>query len=320
MKNMKNMKKIFTVLFLFLSAITVNLFACTDVYASNQSKLEKYYKEVLVPKYGKFKKKQTGTMREVSDDWMNCFSGIMSTYIADYDGDGKKEMMACIAEKGSEPKSSTVYIHMYEVKNGKVEEAAKVGAASYSEYIQDDLSGGFTLQKCEWTDETFILNTIKRKNKLYLVFQEIVTTSVFANGYGENHWIMEYKNNKFQFVASFSQTSGGSCDFSYTVYQFKKGKANNGVLYYADGDYFLLRPEKKSKYKTFSSALKSFYKKYGITVEKKNITASNSKNFKSVISSKNNILQQTKFINKCTKRDYNTRNYKFKASLSVKNK
>ncbi len=275
---------------------------------------EGYYKNVLVKKDGMFKKSQTGTMRTHDDQWMHT-TGILGYSICDFDMDDTKEMLVLQAESIGSQTSSHIVMKMYEKEKGKIQKISEMPFQPYSDKkIIDAAAGGITLPAANWTESSFIISVVQKKGHCYLVCEEKQVWGCFANGAAQDYWILEYKNNKLQYVRSFTQTAGGSSDFEYTGITFSNGKLKKSELYYADGAEWI---GKKTKYKNYQQAIKGLFSQCGIALNK------NATQYKLYDGNNKTILAKTNkpkilfnFHNRLTnKGNYNI--FKFKATVTA---
>jgi hypothetical protein len=283
----------------------------SDVYAAekNSSSFKEYYNNVLVPKYGLFEKKQTGTMKTYEDKWMDI-EGVIGTTVMDFDMDGKKEMLVCIAEPSDNEDSSHIMLRMYESKDGEITMSSSMTFGPYVSGKEKDVQGSISLTSSEWCAASFLVSAVKKGKKRYIVCEDNQVWGCFADGSVQDYWILEYKNNKLRYVKSFTQTGGGSSDFQYTGFSFKNGKRKKSQVYYAD--------EGTGKYKEYSTAIKKFFAQCGMKLNS-NAKEYREVNNKSILAKGNKAVKLFNFYNKVTSKNYLTATYKFKATISSKN-
>jgi len=272
---------------------------------------KKYYNETLVPRYGMFEKTQTGTMRIWDDEWLKT-SGILGVSIMDFDMDGKKEMLLCVAEPLRDKKNSCIKLKMYEKAKGKVKKSSEIRFGPYYNGKQTGAAGKIVLSPSEWNEASYIISSIIVGKKCYIVCEEKQLWGVFADGSTKDYWILEYKNKDLRYVRSLTQSAGGSSDFEYTAFFFKKGKLSNKELYYADKG-----TGHKAKYKNYPQAITALFKQCNITLNQ-NVSDHKVTN-KSILSTRGKPKKLFNFYNQVLQNNYSARIYKFKATVhSVK--
>ena len=313
---MKKQKRVCFVIIMTLLTIMLIKIPIT-VQAGTEVKFKKYYKNVLIPKYGSFPKKQNGIMHSWEDEWMKV-KGIMNARVMDFDLDGKKEMLVirtkAIKNTLSSADASKLILQMYEIKKGKV---TLVSQMAFSEYHPQN-AYDIWLSSNMGSEAGFILSSVKKEDGLYLVCEKYNQSSVFADGLELGLWLLQYKNDKFRYISSFTQTGGGSSDFEYTVYSFKNGKIDKQELYYCETPEFASQKARYEGYGKLSEALTSYFAKYAIKI--KTIKAPYEWKGNTILTSSNNPKKIFHFRNKCVFRDYITSTYKFKAVMLTKNK
>ncbi len=273
---------------------------------------KKYYNKTLVPRYGMFEKTQAGTMRTWDDEWLKT-SGILGVSIMDFDMDGKKEMLLCVAEPLRDKKNSCIRLKMYEKAKGKVKKSSEIRFGPYYNGKQTGAAGEIVLSPSEWNEASYIISSVTVGKKRYIVCEEKQLWGVFADGSTKDYWILEYKNKDLRYVRSLTQSAGGSSDFEYTAFSFKKGKLSKKELYYADKE-----TGHKAKYKSYSQAITALFKQCDITLNQ-NVSDHKVTN-KSILSTKGKPRKLFNFYNQVIQNNYSTRTYKFKATVHSANR
>ena len=192
-----------------------------------------YYNKVLKKQYGTFKRKQTGTMHNWDDKWMQI-GGVMGASVQDFDSDGKKEMMVCVAEKLNDAENSKIMLQMYEKEKSGIKLTSEIRFNPYYDRTEVDFASDIPLSTAQSVEASFIVNFVKRGNKRFIVCEEHQCQRTFADGSGRDYWLIEYKNDRFSYISSFTQTEGGSSDFVYTVFIVKNGKTKTKQVYYSE--------------------------------------------------------------------------------------
>lgn len=266
---------------------------------------KQYYNEILKKKYGVFKRKQTGTMHQWEDEWLSI-RGVMGAAVKDFDLDGKKEMMVIVAKMLDDGKHSKIMMQMYEKNKNGIIMSSELRFNPYYDWVEKDEVRGITLSNAQWMNELFIINSLKKGKKQYIVCEEREIAGAFADGEEQNYWIIEYKNNKLNYISSFTQTDGGSSGFEHTYFKIKNGKIKKSVLYYGDEDSVAFGA--KPKYKKFEIAIKKYFNNHGIKI-RSGIKHYRKFNDESVLLKKKNKTQLFMFYNKATKSDYKNNIY-----------
>ena len=270
----------------------------------------------LAAQYGVFNANQTGTMYEPNENWFDP-SGIMGATIMDFDSDGSDEMLVCISEKCDHYNNGGFHImlHMYEAENGEIVEADSIlfGAYIQAEYLQTNQME-VTLWKSNWPEEIIAVNAVPANGRCNIVCENYRIARAFADGQEQSYWILEYADGKFRYVASFTQTDGGSAGFAYTGYDFEYGTCTNADVYYSEW------PETPALYPNFGQAITEFFSAYNIklnsTISGYSYASDGYNNpFQSILSSENNQTLILELINKMTSSDWSASVFEFSTTL-----
>lgn len=312
-------KKIVRIMMVFVILIgVISAQASLDVQAASYQKnsiiggkkitsFKTYYNKVLKKQYGTFKRKQTGTMHNWNDKWMQI-GGVMGVAVQDFDSDGKKEMMVCVAEKLNDGENSKIILQMYEKEKSGIKLTSELRFNPYYDRTEVDFASDITLSAAQSVEASFIVNFIKRGKKRFIVCEEHQCQQTFADGSGRDYWLIEYKNNRFSYISSFTQTGGGSSDFVYTVFTVKNGKTKTKQVYYSEDT------NQKGKYRTYDTAIKKYFEKYNIKLNRNarfNVEVSG----KSILLADKRNAQLFSFYNKRIKDDWKKGVYKFCATV-----
>lgn len=281
--------------------------------AQKVSTFQQYYNRILVPKYGKFKTKQEGTVTPKivnsftrGTEWLKA-SGVISASVQDFDMDGKKEMLACIARRAKNKTDSYIVLAMYEKEKGGIRRASKI-------YFRPYCTGSTKQQRNTedmklWAGEirslSFILSSVKAGRKNYFICEAEQSMAAFANGGLQDYWILEYKDQRLQYVQSYTQTGAASDAPSFESYVLKDGKLKKKELicsYFGDG-----------KYSDFGESLDAFFQRCGIKLKK------NRAMFGTILSKKNKPVKIFAFKNKAIGHNSTGTRYKFVATMDAQN-
>lgn len=283
--------------------VTVTTSAATEKSDGEEiTSFKTYYNKILKNKYGIFRRKQTGTMHNWEDKWMHI-SGVMGCAVQDFDSDGKKEMMVCVAEKLGDGKSSKIILQMYENGKSGIELASELGFSPYYDGSEVDFAGNTIISANQSVEASLIVNFIKRGKKQYIVCERNELQSTFADGSGRDYWLIEYKKNRLSYISSFTQTAGGSSDFQFTVFNVKNGKMKSKQVYHV---YY-------SENRTYDTAIKKYFEEYNIKLNR-NATLSIEVTGKSILLRDKRNMQLFSFYNRRIKGDWEKNIYKFCAT------
>ena len=267
----------------------------------------------LTATYGKFKAEQTGIMYTTKDEWLDP-NGIVSSTIFDFDMDGETELLVCqtklVIESDGEYQDDAYQIemNMYEAED---EEAVLKDSKLFSGYVENSNGiNGWTLSEAEWTEMSWNLHIVEINNRPYLMCEDYGVAASFADGSSQDYWLMEYANNRFQYICAFTQTGGGSSDFEYTGYEFSNGKLSDVNVYYNEYE-----PE-LAIYDDFFVAITEFFKKYDISLDMED-RYSETDGVTSVLSENNEKTKIFEFKNRVVASNYKTSEYKYVATLEV---
>lgn len=213
----------------------------------------------LISTYGLFKISQSGTMHSSEDKWMDV-NGVISATILDFDSDGADEMLVCYADPTEASKGYIqIIMNMYELFDGKEVLADSV---TFKPWRTDNYPYD-SIEMLQFCNSLFGINVVKVNGICYLMCEKHYVAQAFANGANQNYWAMVYQNNRLQYTGSFTQTAGGSIGFAYTGYEFKDGVLIDSKLYYNE-IYSMGGYGEVPLYSDFGTAIKKFFKKFGI--------------------------------------------------------
>lgn len=181
----------------------------------------------------------------------NFPTGIISANIADFDMDGSDELLVCYSYQDDHLKSSYIRIEIYEAQSDSVHLVANTPFAPYS-LAQDDFGYPYLSN----TSEEYVSARAIFSNERCYIICESHDDGLLADGHSENYWIYQYKDGRLNYVASFTQTGGGSSDFEYTGFDFADGKLVNSALLYQD----------YSSLEDFDTAISTYFRKYDLGV------------------------------------------------------
>ncbi len=206
---------------------------------------------------GMVKHEQKGVIISSEGVWLEP-SGLIANARADFDNDGNDEMLVVYTKENSTADDYSIYMDMYEDQNGSVSVADTMKFVSYHGDEEDEFSG-VHLKKSQ-TSEVFANLQIIETDGVYLLCENRMSESVLGNGQTQDIWLVEYKDNKFKYKASFTQTSGGTSGFEYTGYNFVNGELDDAFVYY--NEWYNQQPnvENKPLYTSFGEALSEFLK------------------------------------------------------------
>ena len=215
---------------------------------------EEFLKE-LITQHGFFKSNQTGVMVEYTDKWLDT-KGILGSLILDFDSDGRDELLVCYTQEDGD--KYNIMIDMYDISDNEIYLADSIRYTPYSENLRPT-----QIVAAEWSEMMLSMTVINVNTKFYLICEEQSISSAFADGSSQDYWILEYCDDKLQYVGSFTQTGGGSSDFEYTGFKFKDGKIIESKIYYSEW-----YEDEMPLYTEFNSALTGFFNDYNISVDK----------------------------------------------------
>lgn len=286
--------------------ITVNK-TKDEIKNNNITSFKKYYSDVLKKKYGTFNSEQTGIMKSYSDRWLKL-GGVMGAAVQDLDGDGKDELFVCISKNHSSQDISQIFIQVYEKKENNITLASEFEVTPYISGKEDNSNGGMTLSVSNWAEQALIVSLVIKGDNRYIVCEQRQTWGAFADGRELDYWILKYKNNKLDYVNSYTQTNGGSSGFEYTCYQLRNGKVVSEQLFYSE-EYENVKP----KYSKYDVALNQYFKLVGIKTIG-NIEQNENILNKSIIAKSENRIELFRFNNKLLSGDYVNSVFKYKAT------
>lgn len=255
--------------------------------------------EELVSTYGMFQEEQSATMYTPNDEWFNP-NGIVSTTIFDFDSDGETELLVCqtklVLESDGEYQVDEykIEMNMYEVEEGTV---VLADSKLFGTYIEEEGLSGWTLRKAQWMELAWNLHILELDNRNYLMCEDYGVAASFADGSGQDYWMLEYTNNHFQYVCAFTQTAGGSADFEHTGYEFSDGQLKSTTMYYNEYE-----PE-SALYDDFFVAMTEFFKKYNISLDVEN-RYSEEEGITSILSENNKKTKIFEFKNRMVEGSY----------------
>lgn len=286
--------------------------------AKNKTKsFKQYYYKTIKRNNGEFKKTQTGTMREVDDKWLKV-CGVMGASVQDFDQDGKKEMLVIRAKKtDNKGEASKIMLEMYEKDKDEIRLSAELAFTPYYTGKAQDVSSCTKLTANHWGNVSFIANYVKQGEKSYIACEKKEVWGNFADGAETDYWILEYKNSKFEYVSSLTQTAGGSSDFDYTFYKINAGKLEKSELYYSDSAF-----SGKGKYSSFAKAVEKYFGQYKIKLNSGIKQDSWSWSNKSILKKNKQCKQLWSFCNECTKKESMKKNkflFEYKATVKALN-
>ena len=215
----------------------------------------------LISTFGAFKSVQNGTMSSPQDEWLKPY-GVMGATIMDFDSDGEDEMLVSIAEKCEHDTSNTQYhiiLHMFEMENGSIIEKDTILFGAY--YANGDLPIEVTLALNEWCEDYIGIHTINTEDYPYIICEYQNHATFFADGMEQSYWILEYKDETFRYVASFTQTNGGSSNFEFTFFTFENGTQTGAQVYYSE--WYDASP----LFTDYGQAVKEFFSTYGVILQ-----------------------------------------------------
>ena len=266
----------------------------------------------LIAHYGVFESSQSGIMHSWDAPWFRG-SGILSADLLDFDADGTDEMLICAAEPcdRNTDGSSHIMLYMYDSEDGAVvqADAAVLGAYVQADYVQSE-QAEILLHANYWTEEMIAVYAVKISGKCYIVCEKHSLNSAFADGSDQAYWVLEYADGAFRYVCSFTQTDGGSSDFSYTGYGFENGVCVKSDLYYSDW------PENAPLYTNFGQAITAFFDGYEIRLNSALTGSEGYDYFQSVFSPENDMSLIFSLTNRITEADWMNSTYGFSAAVS----
>lgn len=271
----------------------------------------KYFDETLVPTYGIFASRQSGTMHSTEEKWLKP-SGIMDVMLLDFDQDGALEMLVCYTWQRGGQDTYDIYMAMYEMIDGKVELASNVPFAAYHDAIQNE-SWNETLLEAEWCEMSLNASAVQVDGIYYIVCEAYRVYGAFADGQSQDYWAMTYQNGELQYAFSFTQTGGGSSDFEYTGYEFVDGICTEAEIYYDEW----YENEGTALYDSFDSAITAFFNKHGIRIKKDLDHYRNEDKSTILLMGENNIVNLFEFVNNMIRSDYSMSTFDFEAALKA---
>lgn len=275
------------------------------------------YKEKLkelVQQYGVLDYQQSGEMNTWEDKWFQN-QGIFAYEILDFDSDGIDEMLVCYTAEpdityGTNGDGKRVLLSMYEVIDDSVKEVDSMPFRGYHE--EDLLNYEWTLPeelwKEEWLRVTIILNG---NNQNYILCEGVSLSGLFADGYFNAVWLLEYDDQQFDYVCSLTQDGEGSDGMSYTGFSFNDGMEVKSEVLYSENK------TDNAIYSDWSEALVEFLQQHG--VEAKEVT-SDSKGVG--FEDNSNFIEVFEFSNRMVKYNSDTYGATFEAVMksdSLKN-
>lgn len=285
--------------------------------AGNKTKsFKQYYYKTIKRNSGEFKKTQTGTMREMDDKWLKV-CGVMGASVQDFDQDGKKEMLVIRAKKtDNKGEVSKIILEMYEKDANGIKKSAELPLTPYYAGKKQDLAGDTKLVTNQWSNSSVVVNYVKQGKQSYIACERREVWGTFADGAETSYWMLEYKDGKFGYVSSLTQTEGGSSDFAYTYYKIKAGELEKSEVYYSESEF-----SGKGKYSSLVKAVEKYFGQYGIKLN------SNAEQYlwsnKSILKKNKQCKQLLSFSNECTKKKSTKKKfqyaYEYKATVKALN-
>ncbi len=246
---------------------------------------------------------QNAYLSEENKEWLSPI-GILGHTVYDFDNDGKDELLVVRSVFLKGKTNAYIYLDMYENKYGRVKLAA---TKAFSPYRADgDSLPSFTTSL---TAELSIhLNVVNTSGKNYIVCEESSFGSAFSQGCTTNYWMLEYKNNAFSYVASFTQTAGDTVGYEFTGYDFSAGAVSGSNIYYRDYTY-----KDSSTLDHFGTAVSDYFARFGIMVNDYTKTSENTlyRYFNSILSPEFTVKKCCSIYNRWTLIDANTYNFEF---------
>jgi len=277
-----------------------------EVVISDTELFETYLKEVLIPQYGVLNRKQTGTMRVQEDKWLD-FNGILSSLIFDFDNDDNTELLICRSQENNSNnyKRNFILMEMYEIHAGEVILSDSIPFSQYSDNASSlscsvEFSENFSLLCSLYS------NIVNVNDNFYIVCEDQQSASAFADGQNKNFWILQYFDDKFNYISSFYQSNGGSSGFEYTFYKFNNGEIFDKEVYYNEMYDYDSENEDKPKHKKFGDALSEYLKHHNMIINPEYKNAEYSYDcdlYKSILSDKNEITNIFNLKNTLTNSD-----------------
>lgn len=227
--------------------------------------LHAYLKDTLIPQKGLAELGPVqGIMHSFRDPWYDN-KGIISAVTEDLDQDGKLELLVLsVRDSLTEMidnqtfKGYQMWMEVYEITEEGIVLSDEMHLQQYLENEPEIEISDF--RENQWQEINFHVTLKAGVGEEYICIEKSELGSLFADGSSRNYWIIEYMDEKIQYVSSFTQTSGGSIDFQYTEYQFENGVVTGQDILYADN----IALSKPGRYATYEEAVQGFFAKYGV--------------------------------------------------------
>lgn len=219
-----------------------------EVPENNEEDLNAIYEQklrTLEEEYGYFDGTQSGRTYDNNDEWLNP-GGILGYSILDLDLDGSEELLVCISNAGDEDAHGTVDIRVYD-SDGFCHSMPFLANSS-------GVDNMYILSR-EKSNMMMIMNIVYVNNQYYIMCEQNKSS---YSGNNQNYWLLEYRDNRLQYVGSFTQTVGVGNEYEHTAYKFDGMNIVDTQVYTRDA-----RDEEPLK-----SALVDFFADYSINVEK----------------------------------------------------
>lgn len=244
---------------------------------------------------------QSATISDASTNWLSP-TGTLGYTVSDFDNDGDDELLVARSVFVNGQTDAHIYLDMYEQKHGNIKLAA---TKKFEPYLPENYNAASLCTNLT-ADVSIHINVINVSGKNYIMCEEAQYYSAYSDGSTQNYWILEYTGNSYNYVASFSQTSGGSAYFEYTGYKFSAGSPAGSEIYYRDYSF-----DTGGKYNHFGTALSDYFADFDIKISDYAATSENPiyRYFSSILSPEIRLKKCCNIYNSSTTTDYE--NFKF---------